>query len=156
MATLRPWRHRKYGHATKQSNQGGLDQVAFTAKKTRRVENDANTDSGQERKDKGYIKCFNCKNYGHYRSECRDIQRKAFDISAQGAVHKFAEMAKGVDDYVGGEYTHGGDMDNFEDFHCQRPEDLVENANRYEVELYWKRRGIYQENKMSTNSMTAP
>jgi hypothetical protein len=59
-----------------------------------------------------------------------------------------------IADYVGQEYTHGGDIrcmiENFKDFNFVRPADPQANAGQFEneswkkeLDLFWKRRGIY-------------
>jgi len=35
---------------------------------------------------------------------------RIFDISSKDAVHQFSETVKAIADYVGQEYTHGGDI----------------------------------------------
>jgi hypothetical protein len=71
---------------------------------------------------------------------------------------------KAIADYVGQEYTHGGDIrflvENLEDYHFERPNDLTEGASQYDIKswkkqlhLYWKRRGIYQDNRMKLFSL---
>jgi len=53
-------------------------------------------------------------------------------------VHQFAETIKAVADYVGQEYTHGGDIrfliENFDDYNFIRPPDPPQGADQYEVE----------------------
>ncbi len=48
------------------------------------------------------------------------LQGKIFEINSRDSVHQFAETMKAKEDYVGQEYTHGGDIrymsKNFEDF----------------------------------------
>jgi hypothetical protein len=69
-------------------------------------------------------------------------------------VHHFANKLKVIVDYVGQEYTHGGDVqfliENMTDYNFQRPLDPPPSADQFEIEswkkqldLYWKRRGIY-------------
>jgi hypothetical protein len=77
------------------------------------------------------------------------LQGKVFEISARDAVHQFTETVKAIADYVGQEYTHGGDIrwmvENFQDYNFQRPENPANNEDPYELEswkkqldLYWK------------------
>ena len=105
---------------------------------------------------KGYNKKFVGVNAG--------LQGKVFEINARDAVHQFAETIKAIADYVGQEYTHGGDIrymvENFEDFALERPENPIDEEDRFEIEswkkqldLYWKRMGIYQDNKMKLYSL---
>jgi hypothetical protein len=93
-----------------------------------------------------------------------NLQGKVFEISSRDAVHQFAETVKAIADYVGQEYTHGGDIrymiDKMEDYIFEHPADPSANANQYEVEswkkqldLFWKRRGIYMDNKMKLYSL---
>jgi hypothetical protein len=93
-----------------------------------------------------------------------NLQGKIFEISAKDAVHQFADMVKAIADYVGQEYTHGGDIrfmiENMEDYNFVRPADPAANVNAYEKEswkkqldLFWKRRGIYIDNKMKLYSL---
>ncbi len=95
---------------------------------------------------KGYNKKFVGVNAG--------LQGKVFEINARDAVHQFAETIKAIVDYMGQEYTHGGDIrfmvENFEDFALERPENPIDEEDRFEIEswkkqldLYWKRMGIY-------------
>jgi hypothetical protein len=64
-------------------------------------------------------------------------------------VHQFTDTMKAIADYVGQEYTHGGDIrfmvENLEDFILPRPDNLVDEDDRFEMEswkkhldLYWK------------------
>jgi hypothetical protein len=93
-----------------------------------------------------------------------NLQGKVFEISSRDAVHQFAETVKAIADYVGQEYTHGGDIrymiEKMEDYNFVRPADPPDNANQNEVEswkkqldLFWKRRGIYMDNKMKLYSL---
>jgi hypothetical protein len=79
-------------------------------------------------------------------------------------VHQFTETVKAIANYVGQEYTHGGDIrwmvENFADYNFQRLENPVNNEDPYELEswkkqldLYWKRRGVYQDNRMKLYSL---
>jgi hypothetical protein len=112
----------------------------------------------------------NAANTGGYRGNKKftggntSLHGKVFEISARDAVHQFTETVKAVADYVGQEYTHGGDIrwmvENFADYNFQRPENPVNDEDPYELEswkkqldLYWKRRGIYQDNKMKLYSL---
>jgi hypothetical protein len=79
-------------------------------------------------------------------------------------VHQFSETIKAIADYVGQEYTHGGDIrymiKYFEDFNFIHPADPQANAGQLEIEywkkelnLFWKRRGTYMDNKMKLYSL---
>jgi hypothetical protein len=79
-------------------------------------------------------------------------------------VHQFSEMAKAITDHIGQKYTHGGDLrymiENLEDFNLPRPVDPPANAGQYKVEswkkhldIYWKRKSIYADNKMKLYSL---
>lgn len=69
------------------------------------------------------------------------LQDKVFEISSRDAVHQFTETVKVISDYVGQEYTHGGDIKfmiyNMEYYNFQHPADPAVNANEYEKES-WK------------------
>ncbi len=89
-----------------------------------------------------------------------------FEISSKDAVHQYAETVKAIADYVGQEYTHGGDIrfmiENLTDYNFVRPTDPPANVNQYEVEswkkqldLFWKRRGIYMDNKMKLYTVSS-
>ncbi len=93
-----------------------------------------------------------------------NLQGKIFEIQAKDAVHQFAETVKAIADYVGHEYTHGGNIrymiERMEDYNFVRPEDPPANASEYEKEswkkqldLFWKRRGVYMDNKMKLYSL---
>jgi hypothetical protein len=93
-----------------------------------------------------------------------NLQGKVFEISSKDAVHQYAETVKAIADYVGQEYTHGGDIwfmiENLTDYNFVRPADPLANVNQYEVEswkkqldLFWKQRGIYMDNKMKLYSL---
>jgi hypothetical protein len=62
-----------------------------------------------------------------------NLQGKVFEISSRDAVHQFAETVKAIADYVGQEYTHGGDIrymiEKMEDYNFVRPADPPANAN---------------------------
>jgi hypothetical protein len=87
------------------------------------------------------------------------LQGKIFEIKSNDSVHQFAEIVYAIANYVVQEYTHGGDIrymiENFEDYNFICPPDPLPNANQFEIEswkkqldLFWKRRGIYMDNKM--------
>jgi hypothetical protein len=93
-----------------------------------------------------------------------NLQGKIFEISAKDAVHQFTETVKANADFVGQEYTHGGDIQymikNMADYNFVRPADPPANANEYDkeswkkqVDLFWKHRGIYMDNKMKLYSL---
>jgi hypothetical protein len=74
------------------------------------------------------------------------------------------DTLKAIADFVGQEYTHGGDIrymiENLSDYKFVRPDDPAINANQYTIEswkkqldLYWKRRGMYSDNKMNLYSL---
>jgi hypothetical protein len=98
------------------------------------------------------------------RAETSASREKTFEINIRDAVHQFTETVKAIADYVGQEYTHGGDIrfmvENFADYNFQRPENPEDDEDPYEMEswkkqldLYWKRRGIYHDNKMKLYSL---
>jgi hypothetical protein len=87
------------------------------------------------------------------------LHGKTFEISGKDAVHQFADTVKAIADYIGQEYPHGGDIrymiENMADFNFVRPADSPAGVNEYEkdswkkqLDLFWKRRGIYMDNKM--------
>ncbi len=66
---------------------------------------------------------------------------------------------KAIADYVGQEYTHGGDIrymiENLEEYNFTRPANPEDEDDQFEIESwkkqldqYWKRRSIYADNKM--------
>lgn len=92
------------------------------------------------------------------------LQGKVFEIMGKDSVHQFAETVKAIADYVGQEYTHGGDIqfmiENMADYNFVRPADPPANANEYEKEiwnkqldLFWKWRGVYMDNKIKLYSL---
>jgi hypothetical protein len=62
------------------------------------------------------------------------LQGKVFEITTKDAVHQYAETLKAVADYVGQEYTHGGNIrymiENMQDYNFIRPADHPDNANQ--------------------------
>jgi hypothetical protein len=94
-----------------------------------------------------------------------NLQEKTFELtSSRDCVHQYAETVKAIADYVGQEYTHGGDIrfmiENLQDYNFTRPPDPPNGASQYEIEswkkqldMYWKRRGIYMDNKMKLFSL---
>ncbi len=92
------------------------------------------------------------------------LQGRVIEITAKDAVHQYAETVKAIADYVGQEYTHGGDIrfmiENLNYYDFVHPADPAANANEYEKEswkkqldLFWKRRGVYMDNKMKLYSL---
>jgi hypothetical protein len=92
------------------------------------------------------------------------LSGKIFDVGSKEAIHQFADTTKAIADYVGQEYMHSGDirymLENLQEFNFTRPEDSAAKANQYEVEswkklldLYWKCRGVYTDNKMKLYSL---
>jgi hypothetical protein len=94
-----------------------------------------------------------------------NLQGKTFELNlSRDCVHQYAETVKAIADYVGREYTHGGDIrfiiENLQDYNFVRLPDLPNGANQYEIEswkkqldMYWKRRGMYMDNKMKLFSL---
>jgi hypothetical protein len=89
---------------------------------------------------------------------------RIFDISSKDAVHQFSETVKAIADYVGQEYTHGGDIrymiENLEDYNFTRPANPADEEDQFEIkswkkqlDQYWKQRGIYADNKMKLYSL---
>jgi len=92
------------------------------------------------------------------------LSGRIFDISSKDAVHQFSETVKAIVDYVGQEYTHGGDIrhmiENMSDYNFTRPANPEDEDDQFEIESwkkqldqYWKRRGIYADNKMKLYSL---
>jgi hypothetical protein len=84
--------------------------------------------------------------------------------SSRYCVLQYAETVKAIADYVGQEYTHGSDIrfmiENLQDYNFVQPTDLPSGVSQYEIEswkmqldMYWKRRGIYMDNKMKLFSL---
>jgi hypothetical protein len=93
-----------------------------------------------------------------------NLQGKIFEISAKDAVQQFTNTIQVITDYIGQEYMHGGEircmMKHMEHFNFIRPADPPANANEYEKEswkkqlnLFWKRWGVYMDNKMKLYSL---
>jgi hypothetical protein len=89
---------------------------------------------------------------------------KIFDVSLRDAIHQYADTVKAIADYAGQAYTHGGDIrfmiKNLEDYNFVRPENPDNEDNIFEMEswkkqldIYWKRRGVYADNKMKLYSL---
>jgi len=65
------------------------------------------------------------------------LHGKTFEITSRDAIHQFADTVKAIADYVGQEYTPGGDIrfmiENFEDYNFIRPPDSVPNADQLKL-----------------------
>ncbi len=94
----------------------------------------------------------------------QSLNGKIFEVTSKDAVHQFAETLRAIADYVGQEYTHGGDIrymeENLDEYKFIRPANLDPNAHQYDIEswkkqldFYWKYRGIYKDNKMKLYSL---
>jgi len=92
------------------------------------------------------------------------LRGKIFDVTSREAVHQFADTLKVIADHVGQQYTHGGDVrfmiENLIDYTFVRPPNPQDGNDQYELEswkkqldLHWKRRGIYEDNKMKLYSL---
>jgi hypothetical protein len=92
------------------------------------------------------------------------LRGKIFDVTSREAVHQFSDTLKAIADYVGQQYTHGGDVrfmiENLADYVFVRPPNPQDADDQYELEswkkqldLHWKRRGIYEDNKMKLYSL---
>ncbi len=79
-------------------------------------------------------------------------------------MHQYTETLKAIADYVGQEYKHGGDIrymiKNMTDYVFVRPQDPMDNASQFEIEywkkeldMFWKRRGIYMDKKTKLFSL---
>jgi len=95
-----------------------------------------------------------------------NLQGKTFKLtSSRDCAHQYAETIEAIADYVGQEYTHGGDIrfmiENLQDYNLSRPPDPPNGASQYKIEswkkhyMYWKRRGICIDNKMKFFSLIA-
>jgi hypothetical protein len=93
-----------------------------------------------------------------------NLSGKIFDVMSRDAVHQFSETIKAIADYVGQEYTHGGDIrymiENLTDYNFVHPQNPEDEEDQFEIESwkkqldqYWKRRGIYADNKMKLYSL---
>jgi hypothetical protein len=89
---------------------------------------------------------------------------KVFEINSKDAVHQLSETVKAIVDNLRQEYTYGGDVwfmiKNMQDYNFVRPVDPAANVSQYEVkshkkqlDLFWKSRGIYMDNKMKLYSL---
>jgi hypothetical protein len=79
-------------------------------------------------------------------------------------VHQFSETIKAIADYVGQEYTHGGGIrymiENLTDYNFVQPWNPDDENDLFKMESwkkhfnqYWKRGGIYSDNKMKLYSL---
>ncbi len=63
---------------------------------------------------------------------------KIFDVTGRDAIHQFTDMTKAIVDYVGQQYTHGGDMrfmiENLSDYNFVRPPNPNDAEDPYEME----------------------
>jgi hypothetical protein len=70
------------------------------------------------------------------------LRGKIFDVTSWEAVHQFADTLKAVSDYVGQQYTHGGDVrfmiKNLTDYTFVRPPNPQNANDQYELES-WKK-----------------
>jgi hypothetical protein len=93
-----------------------------------------------------------------------NLSGKIFDVTSRDAVHQFSETIKAIADYVGQEYTHGGDIcymiENLTDYNFVCPQNPEDEEDQFEIESwkkqldqYWKRRGMYADNKVKLYSL---
>jgi len=93
-----------------------------------------------------------------------NLSGRIFDVTSRDAVHQFSETIKAIADYVGQEYTHGGDIrymiENLIDYNFVRPENPEDEEDQFEIkswkkqlDQYWKRRGINADNKIKLYSL---
>ena len=72
---------------------------------------------------------------------------KIFDVTGRDAIHQFADMLKAIADYVGQQYTHGGDMrfmiENLSDYNFVRPQNPADPDDPYEMESWKKQLDIH-------------
>jgi hypothetical protein len=63
---------------------------------------------------------------------------KIFDVTGRDAIHQFADTLKVTADYVGQQYTHGGDMrfmiENLSEYNFLRPSNPEDVNDPYEME----------------------
>lgn len=96
--------------------------------------------------------------------EIINYKEKIVEISSKDAVHQYGETIKAIANYVGQEYTLGGDISDmikdFEDYNFVLPEDPPSNADQFKIEswkkqldLSWKRRGIDMDYQMKIYSL---
>jgi hypothetical protein len=92
------------------------------------------------------------------------LSGKIFYASLRDAIHQFSDTVKVIADYIGQAYTHGGDIrfmvEILEDYNFVRPENPNDEDDTFEMEswkkqldIYWKRRGLYADNKMKLHSL---
>lgn len=78
----------------------------------------------------------NRKHAGKFMGGNQNLHGKTFEINGKDAVHQFADTVKAIADYVGQEYTHGGDIrymiENMADFNFVRPADPPAGVNEYD------------------------
>jgi hypothetical protein len=84
----------------------------------------------------------NNKNAQKFTGIKQNIQGKVFEVNSKDAVHQFTETMKVIMDYIGQEYTHGGDIrfmvESLEDYCFNRPPNPDPHAHQYDIE-YWKK-----------------
>ena len=68
-------------------------------------------------------------------------------MTSRDAVHQFADTLKAIADYVGQQYTHGGDVrfmiENLTDFTFVRPPNPQNAYDQYELESWKKQLDIH-------------
>jgi hypothetical protein len=100
----------------------------------------------------------------HFTGANSSLTGKIFDVTGRDAIHQFADTMKAIADYVGQQYTHSGDMhfmiENLSDYSFVRPPNPNDAEDPYEMEpwkkqldIHWKRKGIYADNKMKLYSL---
>jgi len=93
-----------------------------------------------------------------------NLRGKVFEVNARDAVHQYSDTLKAIADYVGQHYTHGGDIrfmiDNLRDYAFVRPENPQDANDQFEweswkkqLDIHWKRKGVYADNKMKLYSL---
>jgi hypothetical protein len=95
-------------------------------------------------------------------NEC--LKGKVFEVNSRDSVQQYSDTLKAIADYVGQHYTHGGDIrfmiENLTDYNFVRPNN-PQNANdqfdlesqKKQLDIHWKRRGVYVDNKMKLYSL---
>jgi len=95
-------------------------------------------------------------------NEC--LKGKVFEVNSRDAVHQYSDTLKAIADYVGQHYTHGGDIrfmiENLTDNNFVKPHKPQNAGDQFELEswkkqldIHWKRRGVYVDNKMQLYSL---
>jgi hypothetical protein len=70
-------------------------------------------------------------------------------VTSRDAVHQFSETIKAIADYVGQEYTHGGDIryviENLTDYNFVCPENPEDKDDPFKMESWKKQLDQYRK-----------